>query len=163
MGHTRANTFCPIISTKSVRKNSCRRLCCACLFLCSMTCTITLLTQERYLQGAIDWPTLLTPICNYSMHLLRVPVGNYVGPGSSGAKITSLAFSTIAPLACNSQRNSIEHLGKLLIYSIRPNTSDTDSHPQLCPVAALKKFLTLLEHFYQVPNAGEYVPTRICV
>jgi hypothetical protein len=109
------------------------------------------------LQGAIEWPKLLRPICNYAMNLIRVPVGNYMGPGSGGAKITSLAFSTIASLACSTERGPIEHLGKLLMYSIRPSTVAVPEYPALGPLEALKTFANLLEHFYQVPNAGEYV------
>jgi hypothetical protein len=58
---------------------------------------------------------------------------------------------------CSTQRSPVEHLGKLLMYSIRPVATDLPKYPDLGPVEAVKTFLTLLEHFYQVPNAGECV------
>ena len=109
------------------------------------------------LQGVVRWPELLRPICNYCMSIIRVPVGNYMGPGSGGAKITSLAFNSIANLACSRQRTPIEHLGKLLMYSLRPGSAGkvVSAYPALEPLEAVRTFSTLLEHFYQVPNAGE--------
>ena len=120
--------------------------------------------NEKDLQGNILWPDLLRPICNYSMNLIRVPVGNYMGPRSSGAKVTSLAFNSIATLVCNKQRGSIEHLGKLLVYSIRP-AGPSPAYPALGPLEAVRTFAKLLEHFYQVPNAGGCVLERafICM
>lgn len=80
-----------------------------------------------------------------------------MGPGSSGAKVTSLAFNTVSSLACNAQRRPIEHLGKLLMYCIRPNSVEVPDYPALGPLDAVKTFANLLEHFYHVPNAGQCV------
>jgi hypothetical protein len=120
--------------------------------------------SARRMQGRIDWPALLRPVCAYCMHVLRVPIGGARGPAPSATMPSDLAFTAIADRVCNSERGALEHLGKLLVYSVRPGAHPSAPFPALAPLDAIRSFAALLEHFYHAPNSGKCAaqPTHAC-
>lgn len=115
------------------------------------------------LQARVDWPALLRPVCAYAMYLLRVPLAGTAPPQASQLTPPDLPSASIVDRVCSSDSSCAEHLGKLLVQAVAAGAPDAAAEAGgLTPVAALRHFTTLLEHYYHAPNAGKCVahPSR---
>jgi hypothetical protein len=91
------------------------------------------------------------------MYMLRVPVGASRGPSATAQSPSDLAFAAVADRTCSTDRQTLEHFGKLLVYAVRPGAPEVEEFPALAPIDALRSFAALLEHFYHAPNSGRYI------